>query len=125
METPQAYYDLFLDLETQLHRKEIRNSKEKVSDLLSDDFREFGSSGSIYDKAHTLESLCKETIDLEITVEDFEVHPLADTVVLVTYKTSKVSPGDGSRFKALRSSIWKNNSGNWEMVFHQGTKVPA
>lgn len=124
METQRTDHDLFLDLETQLHSKEVRNSKEKVSALLADDFIEFGSSGVKYDKAFTLDSLSEEAIDLEIVVEDFEVKHLSDDIVLVTYKTSKIDPDTGSRFHSLRSSIWKNNSGNWEMVFHQGTKIP-
>jgi len=117
--------DLFLDLETQLHRKEVRNSKEKVSALLADEFIEFGSSGFKYDKAFTLDSLSEEVIDLEISVEEFETKRLSDDIVLVTYKTSKIDPDTGSRFQSLRSSIWKNNSGNWQMMFHQGTKIPG
>lgn len=124
METQIADHDLFLDLETQLHRKEVRNSKEKVSALLADDFIEFGSSGLKYDKALTLDLLSEEGIALEISVEDFELKRLSDDIVLATYKTSKIDPKTGELFQSLRSSIWKNNSGNWEMVFHQGTKIP-
>jgi len=91
---------------------------------LSDSFIEFGSSGLIYDKAITLDSLSKEEIDLEITVEDFEVRYLSDEIVLVTYKTSKIDPKSLERFQSLRSSIWKQEEGRWVMVFHQGTKVP-
>jgi hypothetical protein len=125
METQTIDRDLFLDLETQLHRKEVRNSKEKLSALLADDFVEFGSSGFKYNKTSTIDSLGKESIDLEISVEDFESKYLSNDVVLVTYKTSKINPDSGIRFQSLRSSIWKNNSGRWEMVFHQGTKIPA
>lgn len=121
--THKADYDLFLDLETRLHRKEIRNSKDKVAELLADDFIEFGSSGLKYDKTFTLESLAEEEVDLVISVEDFEARYLAEDVVLVTYKTSKLDPESGTKFRSLRSSIWKLADGKWVMVFHQGTKI--
>jgi hypothetical protein len=56
----------------------------------------------------------KETLDQEVTVQDFATRELAPDVVLVTYKTAS----------ALRSSIWKRIGGKWQMIFHQGTGTP-
>ncbi len=123
MKIKESDRELFFGLETSLHKKDIRNSIEKTSELLADDFIEFGSSGIKYDKAFTLDSLSKEQVDLEITVEDFEARYLSDDVVLVTYKTSKLDPKNGEKFYSLRSSIWRFNGEKWAMVFHQGTKV--
>ncbi|HEY0908510.1 MAG TPA: DUF4440 domain-containing protein [Candidatus Paceibacterota bacterium] len=115
--------ELFLDLETKLHKKEIRNSRAAVSDLLADDFIEFGSSGKIYDKNITLESLEQEDSDLEIEVSDFKAQSLSPDTVQVTYATSKLDTETGTKFRSLRSSIWKLNDGKWQMLFHQGTKM--
>ncbi len=104
----QAY---FFELETALHRKEIRNSPDAVSALLADDFVEFGRSGRVWDKASIIESMQKEELDEKVTVQDFAARELSPDVVLVTYKTAS----------ALRSSIWKRFGEKWQMVFHQGT----
>ncbi len=75
----------FKDLETSLHKKEVRNSREQVSLLLADDFMEFGKSGKTYHKQDTLDGLEGEQIDLEIEVSDFDAREIASDAVLVTY----------------------------------------
>ncbi len=125
MKIQKANETLFYELETKLHRKDTRNSIEQTSKLLADEFIEFGSSGLKYDKETTLESLSKESIDLEITVQDFQAKHLSEDVVLVTYKTSKIHPESRERFESLRSSIWKLEGDQWKMIFHQGTKIPS
>ncbi len=115
--------ELFRDLETRLHRKEVRNSPEEVSELLADDFVEFGSSGMSYDKNTTLKSLLKEENDFEIEVRDFKAEHLSADVVLVSYISSKFDPTTNQKFDALRSSTWKLNNGKWQMCFHQGTRI--
>jgi hypothetical protein len=113
--------DYFFELETALHKKQVRNSPPAVSQLLADEFVEFGSSGKVYDKHAIIEALSKETDEPQITVEQFAVRDLAPGVVLVTYK----SMHSGSQLaSALRSSIWKQIGGEWQMVFHQGTRIP-
>jgi len=104
------------ELETSLHKKEIRNSPAAVAALLADDFIEFGSSGKVYDKSAIIELLRTETVapDQKITVENFVVRALSPNVALVTYLASK---------RALRSSIWRLSDSRWEMIFHQGTRV--
>ena len=113
----------FYTLETSLHKKEVRNSKELLSGLLSEKFTEFGSSGFKYDKAYTLESLKNEQVDLEITVEDFKAHRLSADTVFVTYTTSKLDPETSTKFRSLRSSVWIVSEGKDQMYFHQGTKI--
>ncbi len=98
----------------------MRNSPEAVSELLADEFMEFGSSGKVFDKPAIIEALRNETVDVDIAVEDFAVRELAPDVALVTY----VSKPAGAERTALRSSIWKLMDGRWQMVFHQGTRIP-
>lgn len=106
----QAY---FFELETALHRKEIRNSPDAVSALLADEFVEFGRSGRIWDKRSIIESMQKEKLDQKVTVHDFAARELSPDIILVTYKTAS----------ALRSSIWKRVGEKWQIVFHQGTAI--
>jgi hypothetical protein len=61
----------FYELETSLHKKETRNSRERVSALIADDFLEFGKSGGILTKRETLENLKDEAVDWQVEVSDF------------------------------------------------------
>ena len=115
----------FYDLETSLHKKETRNSREKISALIADDFLEFGKSGGILTKRDTLEILEDEAVDLQVEVSDFAARQLSPDVVLVTY-TAAMLDGDNSTMVATnRSSVWVLRHGRWQMVFHQGTKRSA
>jgi hypothetical protein len=108
----------FFDLETSLHKSDIRNSVEITSALLADAFVEFGSSGRVWNKSSIVESMRgEERHDQEIVVEDFVARELASDVVLVTYMSRRSTGG----LPVLRSSIWKRSDGRWQMIFHQGT----
>lgn len=115
---------MFKELETKLHTKEVRNSREQVGELLADDFIEFGKSGKLFDKQTTLDMLSGEETDLEISVSDFAARSLAPDVVLVTYTSSQLDVDGATTVSALRSSIWVQRSNKWQMTFHQGTKTP-
>jgi len=121
MKLPDTNRDRFFELETALHRKEIRNSAESVSQLLADEFKEFGSSGRIFSKASIIESLKKTESDQPLLVDNFDVQKLAQGVVLVTYFATNSA---GTTW-TLRSSIWKLIEGRWKMVFHQGTRTAS
>jgi hypothetical protein len=117
--------DLFRALEQALHRPEVRGSRQAVAALLADNFVEFGSSGRIYDKAIVVDALAKEASAANTAAPemlDFTVQALAPDVVLVTYRSC--TSGENEDRNVLRSSIWKQVGGSWQMLFHQGTTVP-
>lgn len=114
-----------LALETALHKHHIRSSSSAVSELLADQFIEFGSSGRIFNKATIIDALKTEISDQQISVGDFAVQELAATVVLVKYIATKPSGYQGPTIRTLRSSIWQLIDERWQMIFHQGTKIPA
>jgi hypothetical protein len=114
--------DIFYNLETSLHTKDVRNSRDKVSALLADDFIEFGKSGGIFNKENTLERLGNETADLQIEVSDFSVKELSTGVVLVMYTATMLNVDGVTTVSTNRSSVWVLRNSRWQMVFHQGTK---
>lgn len=119
--------DLFYRLETSLHRPDTRMSPQQVSDLLADEFFEFGKSGRVYNKQITVDALASEGSSgttIVPQVADFSVTSLSSDVVLVTYRSIRVADETSKSFETLRSSIWKLSSGRWQMVFHQGTPIP-
>ena len=117
----------FRSLEQKLHRPEIRRSPDTVRTLLADDFVEFGSSGTVYDKASIVEALADESAveaALVPVVHDFAVQLLGSDAVLVTYRSSRHRSDGTVERTTLRSSIWTLIDNRWQMLFHQGTVVP-
>ncbi|MDQ3076247.1 MAG: DUF4440 domain-containing protein [bacterium] len=114
--------EIFYNLETSLHKKEVRNSRERVSELIADDFMEFGKSGGVFQKQDTLEGLGNETVDLQVNVSDFMARELSPEVVLVTYTASMLDNDKITMVSTNRSSVWVLRDGRWQMTFHQGTK---
>ncbi|MBB5059488.1 hypothetical protein HDF16_004214 [Granulicella aggregans] len=124
--------DHLLDLETMLFDPSVRRDINTVADLLTDDFREFGSSGRVYTKLDILAELSTEQPAM-ITLSDFTCDLVSPTVALVTYKSfATLDSRSGSQ--ALRSSLWVlkpgdtrygigPREGTWQMQFHQGTRI--
>lgn len=114
MSAPAHIHDQLLQLERQLLDPSVRADTATVAALLDDDFREFGASGTIYDRSAMLAALASDPgFDGPRTISDFTATSLADNVCLITYRIRE----NGS----LRSSIWRRSGEGWKMVFHQGT----
>jgi hypothetical protein len=86
--------------------------------LLDDGFREFGSSGRVWDRASILAALAVDDTPAP-DVGDVAGTALGPDVVLVTYRST------GPDRSTLRSSVWRRRDGHWRLVFHQGTVVPS
>ncbi|MGF3104667.1 DUF4440 domain-containing protein [Rossellomorea sp. DUT-2] len=113
----EALKEHLCQLEESLLKPEIRTSKIELTQILSDEFFEIGSSGKIL---YRNEEISEEGINLvKMKLYNFEIHPLSDEIVLTTYEIFNEETGQQS----LRSSIWKCTEGRWQMYFHQGTKV--
>lgn len=108
-------------LEEQLLQPGFRRNRDAVSGLLTDDFREYGSSGRVWNKQQILDLLENET-SFRATLHDFAAMPLSLETFLVTY-TAAVTTAGVEKFVSLRSSIWVKRDGRWQMLFHQGTPI--
>ena len=109
-----SVFNIIFDLENALLTDEVRKSTDKLNQLISDNFVEFGSSGKIYKKSDILKFLPKEEFK-KITITDFEIISSRKDEVSVHYKSNSENN------ITLRSSIWKKEEGNWKIIFHQGT----
>ena len=110
-------------LETELITQSVRSSADNLNELLADDFLEYGSSGSIYTKEITMDSLTNEPSP-SYEIYDFEVVSFSDDFAQTRFKTDRVNL-DGTTLTSLRSSIWRKYNGKWQMLFHQGTPVKS
>jgi hypothetical protein len=123
--------DLFATLrhlEERLLTPEVRGSREAANALLADDFVEFGSSGTVYDKASILAALQEEHAEglpIERRTSSWNVRPLSGDAALVTYRVERREAPDGSWTASLRSSIWIRTGSEWRMMFHQGTATKS
>jgi len=121
MTAPGPLADHLLALETALQTREVRSSEQKLRELLSLEFREFGRSGRAYTFKDIVTSLVAETGPDNTSISDFSVAMLSDTVALATYRGTRAND-EGRKLFTNRSSIWRlEPDGKWRMVFHQGT----
>jgi len=105
-------------LEQALQQSSIRSDAAQLERLLADDFVEFGASGNVWgSKAEVIAGLQDEAFSARRMTE-FAVKALSDGVALVTYRGYREGVGE-----SLRSSVWRQQEGQWRMVFHQGTPV--
>jgi hypothetical protein len=88
-----------------------------LAELIADDFIEFGAGGRTWN-ATAVRELLAGPKDACPTIEGFEIHPLADGVVLATYRIA-------APVASIRSSVWVRRSGAWQVRFHQGTRIPT
>lgn len=108
-------------LECELHQPTCRRDRARLLQLLAPDFREFGRSGAAYKREEILNLLPDESKPAQIHAQDFALNQLADTVVLLTYRSAHINSA-GELFRHTnRASIWRLTESGWQMVFHQGT----
>jgi hypothetical protein len=114
-------FDLIINLEKKLLNQSFRKNKNELNKLLSDDFIEFGTSGRTYDKTILIQRLAVED-SIPVEAFDFNAVSLSPSVVHLRFKTRHTN-NDGTQSCSLRSSIWKFNGTQWQMLFHQGTST--
>jgi len=113
--------EIIYKLETDLLKPEVRNSVEKLDELIANDFIEYGSSGLIYDKDIILERL-PQGVSPIYTLYDFEVIPLSSNIIQSRFKTDRINL-DATKTTSLRTSLWKKSNDKWQIFFHQGTPI--
>jgi hypothetical protein len=98
----------------------LRRDRNRILDLLADDFVEFGASGRVWSRDQIVELLATEDFHPP-AMEEFQCCLVAPAVALVTYRTVRADAQTGTHAATLRSSIWMERDGEWKMRFHQGT----
>jgi len=111
-----------INLETQLHRQDVRADADALRMLIADDFFEFGVSGTVWTRASVIEALKDEAFSPR-EAKDFRLTLLAEGVALLTYRAHRGATAARPSADSLRSSIWRLHEGRWQMVFHQGTAL--
>jgi len=116
--------EAFRVLEERLAMPACTESRETLAALLAEGFEEFGSSGRVFDTETVLEEILVPGGRPRIQLENFTATVVTAGVVLVRYVSRSVA-GAGWKPPARRSSLWCYREGRWQMLFHQGTRLPA
>jgi hypothetical protein len=124
MNTPPSLREHILELEERLLRPEVRRSSQALDELLGAEFIEFASDGTAYDKAQVVAALQAEALYLR-SITEFRLVALAKDLVHATYRVTKRRDASQDSAVSLRSSIWKERDGRWQLIFHQGTLCVA
>ena len=107
-------------LEERLAMPAGSESRESLALILAAEFREFGSSGRVFERASVLDALIAGGRP-QLKLEEFPAASVGDGVVLVTYIARSIA-GPGWKPPSLRSSLWIWRDARWQMIFHQGTR---
>jgi hypothetical protein len=117
----QTLHEYLFQQERKILIPSFRKDLVALNFLLSSDYYEIGASGRSYNKKEVLEILLNEDPS-EIITTEFRATELSEKAILITYRTKRTL-NDGISTEALRSSIWKLNENQWQIVFHQATKI--
>ena len=116
---------LIKGLEEKLLRTDVRKNPDILDELLSEDFEEIGSIGRTSSRAEVVNWLVTKEKDIEWTVNEFRIRELSPDLVLAIYRADKKNKTNIQSAGSIRSSLWKKNGNRWQMIFHQGTKIPV
>ena len=113
------------ELEVDLHRAEVRCSREALASALHPSFREFGRSGAEYTREEILSQVSQSAVQPVIWSQEFRLELLSEGLALLTYRSAHVGASGELERHTNRSSIWQQVEGQWKMRFHQGTPTAA
>jgi hypothetical protein len=106
-------------LEQQLLGPSIRFDAAALTSLLTENFREFGSSGRIYTRQQIIDALAAES-PRNIILSDPVCQQLTEDTALLTYRSTPTIERDVASH-ALRSSLWIYRDHRWQML---STRAP-
>jgi hypothetical protein len=103
------------------HRPEFGTSRADLERMTTEDFWETGASGRRYSRNTVLDELERRFSAPDDDVwdtSDFRCQRLAEDLYLLTYSLVQ----NHSR-RTRRSTIWKETSDGWKIVYHHGSVV--
>jgi hypothetical protein len=115
MNNPELQDHLYT-LEERLLHPDRETDRAALAPMFAEEYREFCSSGRIYDRQQTIDVMLTST-PRSATILHFYVSQLSDTVVLATYRAITTAE------TTHRSSLWIFRDNRWQLLFHQGTRA--
>lgn len=107
------------------HRRELGTRRADFDAMTASDFWEVGASGEVYSREDVWAALESRYADPGYWARDswetsgFRCQQLAPDSYLLTYTLHQ-----GERV-TRRLTVWKRSGSAWQILYHQGTVVPA
>lgn len=125
MQAPPEIVSALKEREPIFHNDPPNADRSYFEALIAEDYVEVGGSGRIYSRERVIDTVVdrydREEPAVEYNVDDFAVRQIAPQIFLATYMLSQP---DGHETRVTRrSTIWTDSTGNWQVVYHQGTVV--
>jgi hypothetical protein len=120
-----ALLDTLRRLEIELHQPEVRSDRRRLDGLLHRRFRELGRSGRAYSRGEIVAEFADGPQTHKIWSQEFQVEPLTEGLVLLTYKSAHINADGKLERHTIRSSLWQSTEHGWQIRFHQGTPTQA
>lgn len=124
-QTPESLLAIQAELvarEPIFHRSEFGTTRQAFAAMTTEDFWEVGASGRRYSREFVLDTVEKRYAtphEDHWMTEDFYCQEIAAGLYLLTYTLKQ-----GLRV-SRRTTLWRKQSNNWVVVYHQGTLVAA
>ncbi len=112
--TTSELQDHIHSLEERLLHPDREADRHTLSGLLAEDFREFCTSGRIFNLQQLNNALLTSN-PRAATMSHFYVTPLSEGVALATYHITTATSA------SHHSSLWVKRTNRWQLLFHQGT----
>ncbi len=102
-------------LEEKLLSDSARKDEIFLEQVFAKDCVEFGASGKVYKRSEIIKSLlATKNSSQKARIVDFTARSLGQDHVMATYRIN-------AQNSSIRSSIWRRDQKNWQLMFHQGT----
>ena len=101
---------------------ETRKSKERLQELIADNFFEINQSWGFSTKKSVLAYL-PDSPEETFLIREYRERVLSSGIVLVHYIADREILSTWEKKCTLCSSIWEYNKGRWQMTFFQGTRA--
>ncbi len=115
--------DHIRELEVKLLHSDVQENPEIINELLSEEFEEIGSIGKTSSREEVVYWLRMKEKNKQWSLDEFRIRELAPNLILAIYQANSKEGNHHVSKGSIRSSIWKLCSGNWKIIFHQGTKI--
>ncbi|HLK34609.1 MAG TPA: nuclear transport factor 2 family protein [Terriglobales bacterium] len=114
--------DTLTDMEKKLAQAEQQKNKRFFARALSPQFLMVAYNGLVFTKPELLSKL--NYLDVtQYAMKNFKVRPIGRAGALLTYDLDIQAHAGGRHalVKQYASSVWVDNGGRWQLLFHQAT----
>ncbi|MBE0371030.1 nuclear transport factor 2 family protein [Pseudoalteromonas sp. MMG013] len=119
----ESLLEHLVELERILLEPSVRQSVNRLDQLLSPNFHEISANGLMFNKAHIMSRLPSEKVP-QFYNQSFIGQMLSADIAQLTYHAAYRHSARAPLHYSIRMSIWKKVAEQWQLIYHQGTPCP-